>query len=104
MSVLKSLKDAQSLISLAHLLGYKPNMLAYLLYKVPSVEKYTKFTVPKKGGGLREINAPAESIKLLQRRLANILYECRKEIEASQDQKTILSHAFRKKHIINGSL
>ncbi|MBO9502825.1 retron Ec67 family RNA-directed DNA polymerase/endonuclease [Brevundimonas sp. A19_0] len=99
MSVLKSLKEAEDIEDLAALLGYKPKSLAYILYKIPDGAKYTTFTIPKKTGGEREICAPIAQLKLLQRRLANILYACRDEIDKSSKLGS-LSHGFRRGHSI----
>jgi len=48
MTALKKLKKATSLSDLAILLGYKPKALSYILYKIPSDNKYIEFTIPKK--------------------------------------------------------
>lgn len=96
MSILKNLKDASSLEDLAAILGYKPSALAYIVYKLPLDKKYTKFTMPKSGGGEREICAPIEQLKTLQRRLANVLYACRDDIDFEAGRRP-LSHGFRKK-------
>ncbi len=78
------------------MLGYKTDALAFLLYKMPADQKYTKFEIIKKNGGIRDIHAPVERIKTLQRHLANILYACRTEIERENPQRKPLSHGFRK--------
>jgi hypothetical protein len=98
-SVLKSLKAATGIKDLAALLGYQAKMLAYILYKIPDAAKYSDFTIPKKSGGLREIRAPREPLKSLQRRLANILYACRDEIDKESGLRS-LSHGFRRGHSI----
>jgi RNA-directed DNA polymerase len=85
---------------MAHLLGYQPSGLSYLLYKLPAGSKYTTFAVPKKGGGVRQIDAPAPRIKRLQRELTKVLYKCAAEIEAQPGRKNTLSHAFRHTHSI----
>ena len=74
MSSLAKLQSAKSLDDLAAILGYKPAALAYLLYHLPIAKKYTAFTIPKRDGKPREILAPTPKLKLLQRRLANVLY------------------------------
>lgn len=94
MSILKNLKAASSLEDLAAILGYKPSALAYIVYKVSPGSKYTKFTIPKKSGGVREICAPIEPLKTLQRRVANVLYACRHEIDGASGRRP-LSHGFR---------
>lgn len=99
MSSLKSLKAAENLDDLAALLGYRPSSLSFILYRLPSAAKYKNFQIPKKSGGVRDICAPTDQLKLLQRRLANILYLCRDEIDKESDLGS-LSHGFRKRHSI----
>ena len=96
MSSLESLKNATSRKDLARILGYKLNTLTYLVYKIPDDKKYEKFSIPKSGGGTREICAPIPPLKTLQRRLANVLYQCRDEIDADSGRRP-LSHGFRRK-------
>lgn len=96
MSVLENLKNAASRKDLAQILGYKLNRLTYIVYKTPPDQKYKKFSIPKHGGGERQICAPVASLKTLQRRLANVLYECRVEIDRDNDRRP-LSHGFRRK-------
>lgn len=60
---------------LAKALNVKYNTLIYNLYRVQESEKYTSFSIPKKGGGNREIVAPISGIKNIQRKLASILIE-----------------------------
>jgi len=48
MSALGKLKKTTSLSGLAILLGYKPKALSYILYKIPSANKYIEFTIPKR--------------------------------------------------------
>jgi len=98
MSALEKLKQTTSLSGLAILLGYKPKALSYILYKLPSENKYVEFTIPKKNGGERRIKAPTEKLKNIQRRLADLLNECFDE--TCRDHKRSLSHGFRKKHSI----
>ena len=96
LSVLENLKKAASRKDLAQILGYKLNRLTYIVYKIPPDQKYKKFSIPKHGGGKRPICAPVDSLKTLQRRLANVLYECRVEIDRDSGRRP-LSHGFRRK-------
>lgn len=82
MSFLTVLKNAKSLHDVAHLLGYKPKSLSYVIYKMPV--KYETFTVPKKTGGVRTISAPRPELKLLQRRLSDGLQSCWDEINTEK--------------------
>ncbi len=81
MSSLKKLRKAKSLNDLAFLLGYKPKYLAFILYKIPDDDKYRAFTIPKKNGGVRYIQAPTDRLKKLQKKLAELLYDCADEIK-----------------------
>ncbi len=100
MSSLERLKSANSRKDLAELLGYKPKSLAYILYKIKDEDKYTEFSIPKKSGGVRQIKAPIDQLKKLQRRLADLLNQCFDEINKKGRQKKSISHGFRKKHSI----
>ena len=100
MSSLEKLKFASSRGDLAVLLGYKPKSLAYILYKIRDEDKYTEFSIPKKNGGLRQIKAPNDQLKKLQRRLADLLNNCFDEINKKGKKKKSISHGFRRKHSI----
>lgn len=45
--------------------------------------KYKEFDIPKSSSGLRHIASPQGGLKLLQRRLANLLQDCLDEIDCS---------------------
>jgi RNA-directed DNA polymerase len=96
-SVLKSLKEAQTREDLAHLLGYKTSGLTHIVYKLPPEQKYKRFTIPKANGHDRQIDAPVEPLKLLQRRLANLLNVCCEELER-ENPRHPLSHGFHRSH------
>ena len=57
----------------AKLLDYRYSALVYQLYKVSDDEKYETFEIPKKAGGSRTITVPSRVLKLIQRRLAEVL-------------------------------
>ena len=97
MSKYEKLKKTESLSDLANLLGFSPKAVAYILYKIPEENKYAEFSIPKKNGGERVIKAPIDKLKLLQKRLADLLYECYSEIK--NNHKSI-SHGFLKNHSI----
>ncbi len=94
MFFLTDLKRTKSLNDVAHLLGYKPKSLSYVIYKMPV--KYKTFTVPKKSGGDRTISAPCLELKLLQRRLSDGLQSCWDEINTDKKIIKPISHGFRK--------
>lgn len=94
MSALTSLKSATTFNEIAEILGYKPKGLAYVLYKIPVEHRYHSFKIKKKSGGEREIKAPTPHLKQVQRRLSDLLYSCRAEIDETRSKP--VSHGFRK--------
>lgn len=97
---LEKLRNANDLSDLAKLLGYKPKAVSFILYKIPNTEKYTTFKIPKKDGGEREIKAPEQRLKALQRRLSHLLQKCFEETCGIKKYRRTLSHGFRSKHSI----
>jgi retron-type reverse transcriptase len=105
-SRLQSFRDAKTLDDLARLLGFTPSGLSYVLYKIPSPAKYKCFEIPKRSGGKRQIKAPGPMLALLQRRVANLLYDCLDELKKATPARRSLAHGFEKKRniITNASL
>ncbi|BCA00451.1 retron Ec67 family RNA-directed DNA polymerase/endonuclease [Bradyrhizobium diazoefficiens] len=97
MAHLTKLKSAATLNDVALLLGVQPASLAFILYKIPEHQKYTKFPVPKKSGGERIISAPDPRLKMVQKRLAKLLKNCQLEVEAILKVKSqcVLAHGFK---------
>jgi retron-type reverse transcriptase len=93
-STLAKLQAATSLEDLAAILGYKPTALSYLIYHLPSAAKYAAFTIPKRDGTPRQIPAPTPKLRLLQRRLANVLYLALADIDKAGTRRRPLSHGF----------
>ncbi|AEP10387.1 retron Ec67 family RNA-directed DNA polymerase/endonuclease [Micavibrio aeruginosavorus] len=87
MSKLAALKSANSVSDLARLLKSKPDTFAYFLYKVPEKNKYTSFSIPKKTGGERKIDAPSDQLSYIQKQLAKYLQDCIEEIGELEKQK-----------------
>jgi RNA-directed DNA polymerase len=101
MPTLEKLRDAKTLEDVAHLLGFMPSGLSFVLYKIPDTNKYASFEIPKRGGGKRLIKAPEPRLALLQRRLANRLYECLDELKVgSPPPRRSLAHGFERKRSI----
>jgi RNA-directed DNA polymerase len=96
MSRLQDLKAATSLIELATLLAFKPKAVAYILYKQPADRRYRTFQIPKRNGGLRTIKAPFDRLKLLQRRVSDLLQDCVEEIATERQVKDQTSHGFER--------
>lgn len=100
MSQLQSLRTAASLHDVAALLRFKPKALAFILYRKPEATKYRAFTISKRRGGRREINAPSPELKLLQRRLADLLQDCIDEINSARKTEDELAHEFKRRRSI----
>ena len=98
MSQLSELKSATSLSDVARLLGFKPAALSYILYIKPDLRKYKKFDIPKRSGGMRQICAPLDELKLLQRRLADCFQNCVEEINKASKRSDDDEHPYRIAH------
>ncbi len=85
---------------LAEVLGYTPNGLAFILYKAPPGGRYQAFAVPKRSGGTRNILAPDERLKRLQRELCDVLKECQREIAEERGFTDKFSHGFEEERSI----
>ncbi|MBN1565716.1 MAG: TIR domain-containing protein [Anaerolineae bacterium] len=58
---------------IAELLEIPYDYLIYYLYRVPFEHQYTTFFIPKKSGGTRKITAPISPLKIIQRKLNQVL-------------------------------
>jgi RNA-directed DNA polymerase len=95
-SRLASLQTITNRAELATLLGFKPASLAYILFKIPQPAKYTTFTIAKRNGGVRIIQAPVPSLKLLQRKLSDLLLDCVDEINDATRRRDRAAHGFKR--------
>ena len=83
--------------------------LVYHLYK-SGPDRYTQFSIPKASGGCRTISAPRPGLKVIQRKLANVLqavYEPRECVQGFVVKKGIVSNASkhaRKRWVFNVDL
>lgn len=106
MSALSNLRACASFHDVARLLHFTPATVAFLLYKLPEGSRYTTFSIPKRSGGMRDIAAPCAQLKLLQRKLADLLQDCLEEIQTTQGradgskQPDRISHGFRRRRSI----
>lgn len=85
---LQELKNCKTLPNLAALLGYSSSGLSYIIYKIDDSKKYSSFQINKKSGGKRTIFNPCPELKSLQRKLANLLYDCIEEQKPSGEKIT----------------
>lgn len=100
MSRLATLQAAKTRADLAKLLHYQLKSFAYIIHKLPPAEKYTTFEIPKRKGGLRTIHAPTPALRLLQRRLSDLLQDCAQEIVEAKKRKDRVAHGFKRKRSI----
>jgi RNA-directed DNA polymerase len=96
MTKLAQLRGVQNLPQLARVLDVKPASLSYILYWTPPGRKYATFTIPKKGGGRRNITAPMSRLKMTQTKLADLLLDIQAEMETTRSRSQCrLSHGFK---------
>lgn len=87
-------------IKLAAFLGLSYSQLSKIIYKMNSSYKYDEFYIPKKGGGHRIIKSPCKKLKIIQRKLKDVLYEIyptRPAVHGFAKDRSIVSNA--NKHI-----
>lgn len=101
-TALEEIRAARDVSDVAHLIGFRPKSLAYILYGIPDESKYHTFDIPKKSGGIRKIDAPIDQLKLAQRRLHDLLSRCLVEIEIKEKLKEecAIAHGFHAKRSI----
>lgn len=97
---IQKLQATAGLYSLSDLLGYSAKGFAYILYGISDDYKYIQFDIAKRSGGKRIISAPIPELKILQRRLAELLEACIVDIDNARKLKNTFSHGFRPKHSI----
>ena len=103
MAQLTRLKSAKTIHDVAAFLGFKTSALSFVLFRMSDARKYKQFDIPKRYGGTRQICAPLPELKLIQRRLSDLLQDCVEKInEASgrDDRHDRISHGFKRKHSI----
>lgn len=89
-------KDLKNRRDLARLLGIPESKLTYVLYIKKIENLYTSFTIPKKNGELRYINAPEKDLKDIQKKLAESLYNYQRNNRINNNTNADISHAFEK--------
>jgi RNA-directed DNA polymerase len=92
--VLKTLLDVALLLDVEH------SHLVYYLYRMPNDKKYISFEIPKTSGGKRIITSPTNSLKILQRKLKQVLeavYTPKKCVHGFVKGHSIRTNAIRHK-------
>lgn len=79
---------------LASALGIPYKKLTYILYKKGTDNCYVSFHVPKRSGGEREICAPDDDLKEIQKKLASFLQDQRSQMQKDRNVPQLLSHGF----------
>ena len=98
---LKTSRDISNLLEVPH------GLLTYHLYKVPNSQKYKQFYILKKSGGLRKISSPVTAIKIIQRKLSQVLYTAYKPkapVHGFMPGRSIVTNAeqhVRKRYVFN---
>ncbi|MBJ9949529.1 RNA-directed DNA polymerase [Acinetobacter bereziniae] len=117
MKNLENLKNCENARDLATLLDIPYKRFSIILYRHHISSKYSSFEIKKKDQSLRKIHAPYEYLKILQKKLANLLEQCLSEIENDRLTENLAkfnenrpkkypkfhltSHGFRKKIYID---
>lgn len=81
---LTHLKTVSSKPGFARALNVDPRFLTRCLYVVRPENQYHQFSIDKKSGGQRLINAPSDDLKSLQPSLSNLLLDCIDEINKNK--------------------
>jgi len=95
---------------LASLLGISHNSLIWYLWRVPGAQRYTTFKIPKANGAKRTIVAPCGGLKVMQRRLHQVLaslYEPKTRVHGFVKGRSIVTNArrhVRKRWVLNVDL
>lgn len=103
-----SFYDLKETRDVAEILNIRYEYLVYIIYKRPLSKQYTRFGIPKKTtGSTREIFAPSSTLKILQRKLSQVLYcvyEPKPCVHGFTPQRSILTNAqahTKKRYILN---
>ena len=80
----------------AESISVKVSQLCYLLYKKKVDNCYVKFLVDKKNGEKRQISAPSDDLKYVQRRVAVLLQERLNYVNKKKGIAAKISHGFVK--------
>ena len=90
----KKFNEIQNRNQLANFLGLRTQTFTYILYKLDKEELYNTFSIPKKNGGTRIINAPIDPLKSIQKDLAESLYNYINNISREHNINSNISHGF----------
>ncbi|MBP7686772.1 MAG: RNA-directed DNA polymerase [Thermoflexales bacterium] len=103
----KKFQELQTREDVANLLEIDESRLNYYLYIIPEPHRYTTFQIPKKSGKFRTISVPATALKILQRKLNQVLlavYQPKAAVHGFVLGKSIVTNAqmhLRQKFVLN---
>ncbi|MCG9889586.1 MAG: reverse transcriptase family protein [Thermosynechococcaceae cyanobacterium MS004] len=98
---LKTTRDVATLLEVSF------DRLIYHLYKTPENQRYIEFLIPKKSGNPRKISAPSTALKIIQRKLSQVLYsvyEPKATVHGFLPCRSIVTNAqqhLRKRFVLN---
>ena len=96
--LIKQFYQLRNIVDICELLNISQNQLKYILFVRKN--NYIDFSIKKKSGGYRKINAPRKELKQIQKRLLEVLYNVYEFKECQQGfmrNKSIVTNA--KNHI-----
>lgn len=108
--LVKNFYSLKSGRDVARLLEIPYGDLVYYLYIIPYKSRYTTFEIPKKLGGNRIISTPATSLKLIQKKLNQVLqcvYQVKPSVHGFVKNKNIVTNAkahVGKRYVLNFDL
>jgi RNA-directed DNA polymerase len=94
-TLVASFANLRTLDDIALLLDVTPRELRFYLYKS---NRYRRFQIPKKSGGIRNIYSPDNALKIIQRKLNQVLhavYKGRAPVHGFTRRRSIRSNAER---------
>jgi RNA-directed DNA polymerase len=94
-TLVASFAKLRTLDDIASLLDVTSRELRFYLYKA---NRYRRFQIPKKSGGIRNIYSPDNALKIIQRKLNQVLhavYKGRASVHGFARRKSIRSNAQR---------
>lgn len=86
----------RSRADVADAIGIQLKLLTYILFVKRIENCYSTFLIPKKSGGNRTICSPCDELKLIQKKLADALWEQQQDIWKKANIHPNLSHGFEK--------
>lgn len=94
-------------IDIADLLEITYSRLIYHIYLVKPEKRYQTFGIPKKSSGIRQISTPVTALKIIQRKLNQVLqavYETKPSVHGFVIGKNIVTNAqahAKKRYVLN---